>query len=116
MRSNYEIAKEIEKRSNRQLHKKIFVKKTIFYSMWMVFLILSMGVVTQMQGETVLYTMEESPYASLVFAGNYAGGYVLIGIVALTLGVVLTMICLYTTERKRGSNHLKENKEENEIK
>ncbi len=106
MRTNRQIAIEVEERTYKRIWQKILVKKTAFYSSCAVFCILIIGVIVQVRLDTNLYVMEESPHASLVYAGSGTGGYVLVGILALVLGVVITMVCLYTTEKNRGINNL----------
>lgn len=108
MCTDYEIAREVEKRICNHIWQKKVLCKTILCSTIAICCILFMGVATHMYGNGTIYVVEESPYASLVFAGSSAGGYVLVGILALVLGVVITMVCLYTTQKSRENTRWQE--------
>lgn len=44
----------------------------------------------------------ESAYASLVYMGDQTGGYVLVGIGAFILGVIITLLCLHLKNKNGG--------------
>ncbi len=101
MLSNALLVQEVLHRGEMRQFKKSVILKSAWMSTLFACLMVALLVYLDIPSLTPENTMAYSPYGTLVFAGSAMGGYVLVGILAMTLGVIVTLLCLKLAEKKR---------------
>ncbi|MFI3312683.1 MAG: hypothetical protein R3Y62_02245 [Eubacteriales bacterium] len=101
MDSNRQVVERVLLRAQLYRWKRTFIQRVTAIAAVSVCCLVGVisGILREVEG---LQPLEpDSPYGSLLFFGEGIGGYILVGVIALTTGVVVTMLCLKLAKKLR---------------
>lgn len=104
MRSNREVTELVILQASLRCWKRAFVKKLAVAGTMVTCCVAVVFCASYVAYSPSVPLVEETPYATLVFAGSELGGYVLVGVIAMVVGVVLTLIAQEIAKKNRDKN------------